>query len=278
MSNAPIICKAGERYLIRIANLTSPAVTLGITGVSMSTSGNIGYPFIGHLTTTSPLATATSFNVTDANTYRNAGTITPWFECGQNFISYPQDQIWWDDFNRIYLGPDWIQSNNSKTGDMTIVNGKLTYTGTTTGGQEAIYINPTTGAAVRADIDIHDLAANGAVDVYINRSRDPGVNTGVALAMNSVIALIGTTISNVQTVRDSVARISNEGTWSIFYEPTPDKYTALFNGEEIGLDWTDSGHVVPHGPDYQYSSVMIECDSGTPGGTLDNWIFRDWAP
>lgn len=269
---SPFIVTEGEWYLCRIVNLTSPAVNLITQSLQY---GFASTPNTMHKTTTLTLATQTSFTATEANTALTDGTLLPWVVFGQTTTNFPEDRTWWDDFNRIYLGRRWLQNNTAKTGDMTIVNGRLTYTGTTTGLQEAIYLRPTTGDAMRADIDIHAVNANGVVDVFICRDRDN--KNGVALAVYQLGALIGTTINGTQTVRATYNGGSNEATWSIYYEPTPDRYTVLKDGASV-MTWTDSSHVQPHGANYRFSSVMIECASSQPGGTLDNWVFRDWKP
>lgn len=269
----PIIVAEGERYLIRVANLTSPGVNMAIAGLSYS--GNAS-PNTMHKTTTSTLATQTSFTTTEANTALAAGVILPWIALGQTASSYLEDRTWWDDFNRIYLGRRWLQANSAKTGDLKIVDGQLTYDGTTNGIQEAIFTRPTTGDAIRADVDMHGVNASGNIDVFICRDRES--MNGVNLSVYELGAIIGTTINATQTTRATYTGRSNEATWSIYYEPTPDKYTVLKDGQDIGLTWTDTSHVFPHGPNYRFSSVMIECASGIPGGTLDNWVFRDWTP
>lgn len=270
---SPFPVYEGEVYLLRIANLTSPAVNLNTLAMQWATNSS---PNTQHKTTTLTLATQTSFSSAETSAALTAGTLLPWFAWGQYSTPIVEDRTWWDDFNRINLGRRWLQNNTAKTGDLFISNGQLTYDGTTDGIQEAIFLRPVSGDAMRADIDLHDLNANGNVDVFICRDRYN--QSGVTLAVDAGVAIIGSTVAGVQTVRDTYTGPSNEGTWTIYYEPTPDKYTALKNGEDIGLTWTDSSHVVPHGPNCRYSSVAIECDSGTPGGTLDNWVFRDWAP
>lgn len=280
---SPFPVYEGEEYLVRIANLTSPSVNLNTLSLQWATPSS---PNSQHKTTTLTLATQTSFSVTEANTALTAGTLLPWVAWGQYSTPIVEDLTWADDFNRINLGRRWLQNNTGKTGVMTIVkygtnadgtpDGRLTYTGTTTGIQEALFLRPVSGDAMRADIDLHDLNTSGNVDVFVCRDRYN--QSGVVLAVNATTAIIGSLVGGTQTTRATNTAGSNEATWSIYYEPTPDKYTVLKDGQDIGLTWTDSSHVVPHGPNCRYSSVMIECASSTPGGTCDNWVFRDWKP
>lgn len=264
----------GERYLIRLANQTTSSLAIH----SMNYESNGPAVNTMHKTTTATLATQTSFTAAEATTALAAGVLLPFIAMGQTTV-YPEDRTWTDRFNRLYFGRNWIHRSNGVTGQLGITyangEGRVTYTGTTDGIQEVLFIRPTTGDAMRADIDIADVNSNGAVDTYI--CRDRGSQNGVVLAVGQGAALIGTQSGGVQTIR-ATSTVGGEGTWTIYYEPTPDMYTVLKNGQDIGLSWIDSGHVMPHGYNYRFSSVQIERISGQNGGTIDNWEFGDWKP
>lgn len=271
--------REGERYMLRLANRSSPARTIAILGLGGAASA-------AELTGALPFATngATDTNRTTHSTAQaaagNAATaVIAWFRMGR--VSPPaEDRTYRDNFDRVNLGPAWSTNQVGVTAPMIITNNRLAYNGTTNGIQMAMLIYPAASDAQRIDIDVYDISSlTAGVGILMHLQRE----TGSALAVN--IFSNGTTIVSYPTgagsgIQRGVVFMDNTSpaTWSVYYVPATKTYTVLKDNQDIGLSWADSTDIIPHDINRRYAGIEIARDGGVNGGTVDNFVFRDWTP
>lgn len=269
--------RQGERWLVRILNKTSPSRTLGILGMEATANS----PTEGHFSTTASVSD-TSYNTATADAAVAAGDVMPWGYLAAE-LAPPEDRIYTDDFNRANLGPNWswLGRELGTNGDLGISNGHVVFSGS--GDLAQIdFLHPTNSDYMRVDFDVHNVQGDPSVpEVGCGAmiAWDRQAFTGVSLFISAHEAVIAERHGGTWTIVEDVDIEGNDATWSIIYDPDTNIYTALKDGQDIGLDWEDTSNVIPHGPNYRYSSLQIARDIATAtinGGEIDNFVLRDY--
>lgn len=266
-----LVSRQGERYMVRVCNRSNPARTFNILGYGGG--ANLGMTQSAFYTTGTTQMNKTSYTTAEAATYSNT-SILPWWQLSRQNIP-PEDKSFDDNFDRVNLGPQWSAGGAGSTGAPVISGGRLTYNGATDGQQPAYSIYPTASDAMRVDVDLWNVVNPGVtVMICLDRERQ----SFTALTVGATSAIIQSAVGASLTTRATVSMTSDAARWSIYYEPTPNKYTVLKDDKDIGLTWTDSGNVVPHGLNNRYGGLVMLRSGGVNGGQADNFVLRDWAP
>lgn len=275
-SNDTLITRDGERYLMRIANRSSPAITVQVLG--LDGSGVIGTTDAQHATVGTATTNKTSYTAAEAQTALRATTALPWMMVARA-VPPPEDRTYSDDFNRVNLGPAWaLDTFSGAAGAMKISGGRLVFGGTTDDVQTAMHIYPTAGDAMRVDANVWDIATSGSGNgVFLALGQDRDYLNGVVLMLFNGSAVLRSIVNAVGTDRDTWVGSTTDAKWSLIYEPTPKKWTALKGDLDIGLSWTDSAATLPHNENQRYSTIYISRVGGVNGGEVDNFELRDFA-
>jgi hypothetical protein len=263
-----LIVQAGERFLIRVRNSSSVATQVWTAGVQ-ETGGMEEAGFY----TSGAATTQTSYTPAEAAAGIAATDVRRWgLLASKNMPS--TDRSYADDFNRSAIGGLWV-GKSSTAALLNIYDNQLGYTGSDDGDQYSIYIHPTTRDVSRVEANLHINADSTAREgVLLHCSRD--FTQMVYLGVNSTSAKIYTILSGTVTERASLS-VGGTALWSLYYNQAADKYVALKDGSDIGLQWTGVGSAVSHGSDYRYQGARISLLDLEPAGTLDNWNGRDWT-
>jgi hypothetical protein len=270
---AGIIAQAGERYVVRVRNASTVATNVWVAGVEQyGWSVDASAAWIGATS-----ANQTYYSAAAAATARAAITSLPWALLAAKNLA-TTDQSFSDNFSRAALGGLWVTESSTGTSQISISNNYAVYTGLANGTQNAIYIYPTAGDAMRVDADLAYTAlalTGGRVGLPLCCNRD--FSQMVYLSVGNTDARIYSGSAAAPTQRAVVSTTGNDGPWSIYYDPVANMFTALKNGVDIGLNWTDSGDVVAHGNGYRYGGLNISLLTLVSGGAVDNWTLRDWS-
>jgi hypothetical protein len=264
-----LIVQAGEKYVMRIRNSSSVATTVRVIGMERVTSA----PDDGFKTVGSTLTSQTTYTASQATTARSNGTTLCWFMLAA--LSMPEvDKMYSDSFKRSTIGGQWVRQSSTLS-LIDVYDEALGYTGTSDGEQSALYI-------LRCTRDTNRVTGN--LYINTNSSAREGLMMHCARDFSQVVYLgvDGTSAKIYSGPIDSLterASLASGGTgkWSLYYDSSADKYVALMNDADIGLQWTSVGSAVLHGDDYRFGGARIECVSGEPAGTVDDWELRDWS-
>ena len=268
-----LVANAGEQFLIRVVNSGSNAITMAVinqTSPAVDNGSSWGSVTPGATTviTQAQLATA------------NAAIASAWHSCLSVQNLKLSDQSYSDDFNRVNLGPLWFPLSTGTTDPIGITGSKAAYQGTTDGSQSAVYIKRTVGASARVDGDMFELAGEQGLVLSANREGGQFVYLGVTPTGASIYSggynTLGVKASVNTTVNDTKDGAPGL-TWSLYYTPSTKTYTALKDGVDIGLSWTDSGNTVSHTDNELFGGLRLTRTSGVNSGRIDNWTMRDWA-
>ncbi|GAA2436197.1 hypothetical protein [Mycolicibacterium llatzerense] len=263
-----LIVQSGERYLCRLRNSSSVATGVWLIGMELVTSAAPnGFKTVGATDTNK-----TSYTASEAATAQAAGNTLNWFMlAAKNMPSV--DKSYSDDFNRLNIGGLWVRA--SSTASLPdIYEEALGYTGSSDGDQEALYIRPCSRDVNRVEANLHiNMASTARCGVLLHCSRD--FAQVVYLGVNGTSAKI---YSGPIASLSERASLSSGGTarWALYYDESADKYVALKDGANTGLQWTSVGSTVLHGSDYRYGGTRISLASGEAAGTIDDWVLRDW--
>lgn len=263
-----LIVQSGEQYLCRLRNSSSVATGVWLVGMELVTSAAPnGFKTVGATDTNK-----TSYTASEAATAQAAGNTLNWFILAAKDMP-TVDKSYSDDANRLNIGGLWVRA--SSTASLPdIYDEAFGYTGTSDGDQEALYIHPCSRDVNRVGANLHINANSTArCGVLLHCSRDFG--QVVYLGVNSTSAKIYSGPVGSLTER---ASLSSGGTarWDLYYDDAADKYVALKDGANTGLQWTSVGSAVSHGSDYRYGGFRISLASGETAGTVDDWVLRDW--
>ena len=267
-----VVARRGEQYLMRIKNTSSPDCVPRLKGLRWDT----GVPPIQWETDNATDTNKTSYTNAEAEAIIASSFVTPWFMLAAEESDIPEVRTWVDDFNRDELGYFWNQSLTDTGGNLVINNGRLSYGGTTNGFEQALYIRQlaTDGFKLEANV----VGVNNAAAITFICAGGRTSQYSVNLSINGTQAQISTLIGGVLTVRDTVSRTGNDGKWSMTYDEATKVYTALFNDQDVGLSWTDSGNFMPKGVQYRYFEIQIQRTSGANAGEVEEWLIQDWTP
>lgn len=272
----PVIVQAGERYLVRVRNSSSVATAVNVVCMSQG----LGPVDASMSTTGSTDTNKTSYTGGEAATNQAASTSLPFFLIA-TAAPVATEKSWADDFNRNDLGGLWTVK---QTGLMSIII-VLGQAGWPIGASEAstataIFARPTLGDDQRVDgrLWLTDYLP-GFSGPVMHANKD--MSSLVWLAVSNTAASIYSGAYASLTQRATVSTTgSNEVLWSLYYQTSTNTYTALRDGQDIGLSWEDTGNVVPKGYDYRYGGLRVETvlqdGDDLAGGLLDNWNLRDW--
>lgn len=262
-----ILAQAGERYLVRLRNKSTVAGTAQVRGIG----GLTGSTSVGLKTTNATDTDKTTY--TAANLGTHAVSVTPFCL----FASQGQvatDQLYADDFNRSGMGALWyLQSTSSD--QMGIAFGTASYTGSTDGHQHALYTRPLASDRMWTEGNFYNINSSTPEGLLLCCNRD--LTQMVYLAVNNTTARIYSGSATSLTQRASVSTLFNSVPWQFYYDPATKKYTVLKDGKDIGLSWTDSGNLMKHGALYRYGGLRISHANLFHGGTIDNWLLKDWS-
>lgn len=275
----PIVVQEGERYLVRIRNISATALNVYVPAMTQSSLLATNNVFA---TTGATDTNKTSYTSVEAATFQAATTSLPFFAL-LSATPGAIEKSYADDFNRTELGPMW-QVKTTGDGYLQIFEGRawaaISGYGTASTAT-GLYVRPTSSDDQRVDCKLYytDFSP-GLAGPTMHMSRD--YSSLVWLAVSDTDASIYSGSSSSVTQRATVAITENDALWSMYYETSTNTYTVLKDNQDIGLSWTDSGNVVPQGYDYRYGGVRKQTVSDGVtlwfGGFLDNWNLRDWTP
>lgn len=267
-SDFRIVARRGERYLLRVRNVSSPDVVPRLRGLRWSA----GVPEIQWDTDNATDSNKTAYTGAESQTIIAASSVTPWVMLAAEETDTAEARTFADDFNRPELGVKWYH-NQSDNGDLIISSNKLSYSGTTNGFQQAMYIHSLATDKFKMSAEVSGLSGTGGVHFLCasGRSNTNAAILTVAASGVSISTLIGTTV----TPRATVSRSSNNGKYTFTYDPVTKVYTVLLNGQSIGLTWTDSANLLTKGVQFRYFQIQIQRVSGVNGGQVDNWVIQD---
>ncbi|MEB3021318.1 hypothetical protein [[Mycobacterium] crassicus] len=261
-----LVAQAGERYLVRVRNASTGTAQVSIQGLN-PTSAMVQY---GHRTNSSGDTNKTSYSSTEAAAV-NVGAIAWTLLASQGQVA--TDQLYADDFNRSGMGALWfLQSTTSD--QMGIAFGQASYAGLLDGSQHALYTRPLASDRMRVEGNLYNIISGTQEGLLLNCNRD--LSQIVYLAVNNANARIYTGSATSLTQRASVSTTLNSVPWQFYYDPTTNTYTALKNGKSVGLSWADSSNLMQHGSLYRYGGLRISRGSLVNGGSIDNWLLKDW--
>ncbi|MHC9292064.1 hypothetical protein ACRCUN_06325 [Mycobacterium sp. LTG2003] len=273
-TNAGIIAQAGERYLIRVRNSSTTAVEVNIACLRIGTHS----PEYAFNTLSAGLTNQTSYTTAEADAARSSATLLPWLMLA-SVNTGGDDQTHTDDFNnRSKLGSLWFLKSDTGSNQLGISNNRASFSGLTDGVQNALYIRPTGGDKMWVEGTLYGTAIavpGPRCGLLLNCNRD--LSQVVYLACNINTAKIYTGPWNSLTERASVSSGLNDVPWQFYYDPGAGTYYALKDGNDIGLNWPDSGGLMQHGPDFRYGGLRIARASLFNAGQIDNWTLRDWV-
>lgn len=271
---AGLITQAGERYVIRVRNAASTAMDVNIKILTKYDK----YPDITFFTGTSALSNQTSYTPAQAQTARAASSAMPWVMLAAANVTN-DDQTHTDDFNnRSKLGSLWFLKSNTGSNQIGISGNRAAFSGLTDGSQNALYIRPTGSDKQWVEGTSYEnaVAVSGArMGLLLNCNRD--LSQTIYLSWNVNSAKIYSGPWNSLTERASVSSGLNDVFWQFYYDPAAGTYYALKDGNDIGLNWSDTGGLMQHGPDFRYGGLRISRQSLFNAGRMDNWTLRDWA-
>lgn len=263
-----LVVQSGERYLARIRNSSSVATTVYVSGFERVASA----PDDGFKTTGSTDTNKTSYTSSEATTARGNGLTLNWFMLAAKALP-DVDRSFSDDFNRLGIGGEYVRVSSTAS-LIDIYEDQLGYTGVADGDQADLYIRACSRDVNRGEANLYINAASAArCGVLLHCSRD--FSQIVYLGVNATSAKIYSGSFGSLTERASLST-GGTGKWALYYDGAADKYAALKNGADVGLQWTSVSTAVTHGADYRFGGHMISCASGEPAGTIDDWTLRDW--
>lgn len=274
---SPIACIAGEQFMVVLRNQCTNTMSIGMIGVTSvngqtDSGASWASPDVG-------LSTYTSTQMADglSNT-----AVQPWAQLASKTSTSigVVDQSYSDNFDRSAIGGLWTLKSNTPGFQLKITNGALDFSAIANAHQEGIYISRTNGIGTKCEVGINFNSW------FANSGQRCGPMIHCARDFSQMVFLgVGKTAVNIYsgsyTSLTSRATISYEqpnGLWGITYIEATDTYTALKDGNEIGLTWPSAGSAVTHGINYQFGGARIEYKDLATSGTIDNWTLRDWKP
>lgn len=265
-----IVARRGERYLLRVRNVSSPSVVPRLRALEY----DFGVPGIQWETYSAEVTNKEQYSAAEAYAIAGESYLTPWMMLAAEESDTTEVRTWADDFNRPRLGQKWHQLDSEATsGDLVISNNRLSYGGTVNGFQQAMYIHPLGTDKFKMTAEVSGLAGNGVVAFLCGSGRK---NTnGVFLAIGTNDIGIETMVGQTITRRASVTRRNNNGKYTFMHDPASKVYTVLLNDEPIGLSWTDSANILKRGIQFRYFQIQIQRLNGVNAGQVDNWVIQD---
>lgn len=268
-----LVAIAGERYVVRVRNSTD-------TGIDVVTAG-LSQPPAGYIEDDSmrwgdPAALQDSYDETEIITALGATNVAAW---GGLVTRNPaiNDMSYSDDFNRVEMGSLWSLRSNTP-GQLYILLGSVNHSGLTSGHQNGVFVGRTARdtSMVEAYLGHNPLALGSQkFGLLLHCSRDLGQMVYLGVGDGTAKIYSGSFAFGL-TERASVNE-SSGGMWTLYYDETTDTYTALLNGDPVGLSWV-GGVTVSHGEDYRFGGIRIEKSGGQGAGQIDNWTLRDGLP
>lgn len=134
----------------------------------------------------------------------------------------------------------------------------------------AITVDPNMRGACRGWICGDNAMANyAAVEVYSGFDGDAArIVTGSSPSLTVIRSQV------------DVAKITGATVFDIKYDPTPNTFTVLRNGQAIGLAWVDSGNVVTHTSGKTFVGAVENTadinEDGFYGPAIRKQTFYDW--
>lgn len=264
-----MIVVPGERYLMRVRNASSVATTVWLVGFTTITSSPTNVTW---KTTTSTDSNRTSYTAAQAATAQTTGTTFNWFMLAAKSLPTVA-RSYSDDANRLSIGGMWV-GTSSTASLLDIYEEAFGYTGTADGDQTAIYIQSLTQDVDRVEANLYiNTASTARCGVMLHCARD--FSQIVYLGVNGTSAKIYSGSATSLTERASLSS-GGTGKWALYYDSSIDSYVALLNGASTGLQWTSAGSAVTHDSSHRFGGIRISSAGGTPAGTVDDWLLRDW--
>lgn len=265
-----LIANAGERYLVRLRNISSTG-QIGLQGLDLNPTSVKA----AHYTTSAAATNVSSYSAADAATYSTG--IFAWGLLASK-SGTATDQLYSDDFNRSALGSLWFLQSTTAN-QLGITANTAGYQGTTAGTQRGLYVRPTASDRMWVEGSLYNntLVVTGTQQgLILNANRD--LSQMVALLVNNSSAKIYSGPSGSLTQRATVSTLLNDVPWQFYYNPATNTYTALKNGQSIGLSWLDSGNLMAHNANTRYGGLQLARDgSGFNSGNIDSWLLQDWS-
>jgi hypothetical protein len=137
-----------------------------------------------------------------------------------------------------------------------------------------VYIRRTTqdSSKVSGNLYVDEGATTQRFGLRLHCDRSE--TQSVELLVTKTDAKIYSYASGVATQRATVD-IGGTALYSLYYDETDDKYVALKDGAEFGLEWASP--TINQGDNYRFGGIRISRASGVDAGTIDNWTLTDYA-
>jgi hypothetical protein len=278
----PIICQAGERYVVRLRNESTNATYVYQQNVLRTdTMDDTGF-----YTTGDALTAQTSYTSGEATTAQAATSRLP-FAMLAAPAATGTDTAYLDDFNdRTELGPMWLTASDGTTDRLTITSDSVAYNGADNNAHQlALYISPTSSDRMLTIADFSNVYLNivGAeISLFICADRE--LTQVVALVVEQTLGVSSVKIMSgdpfSMTTRATVSGLLfPDNNYTLTYNPVTNIFEGLKDGAAIGagLSWEDTGAVINHGKNYRYGGMMIERTGLANAGRIDDWFLRDYA-
>lgn len=261
-----IVAEAGEQYMVRVRNATTVDTEMSVAGMTQETMAVDNSIFFGDATD----ANQTSYTAAQATAFRAQASILPWCMLAAKNAVVPELSFS-DDFNRQFLGSDWLATTG-----LTLAGSQLSYGGTTNGEQTGFYIRRTTmdSQKVGGNIFVTSGATTqrSALQLHVDREGTQSVELSVGPASSEIISYV----NNVPTIRAVVATGGTDF-YELYYDVTNDKYVARKNQVAFGLEWDHPGTLAKHGSRYRFAGARIARGSGINAALIDNFSIMDFA-
>lgn len=262
---------AGERYIVRVRNSSTTAVTVNVQGVASSTGQqDTGLRWSGGN------ELLTSYTAAQITTALSNTAIVLWTQLAAknpqiNDVSYS------DNFDRGDMGSLWSLKSNVAD-NLSISGGRIAYTNSSTGAQNGLFVGPTSTDASSVEANLYFIfgAPSAQQGILLHCNRDLSQIVYLAVGQSTMKIFSGSSV--LLTQRATGSWTAFDGTYGMYYDTVNDKYVTTFNGDATGLEWTGASSAVTHGADYRFGGVRIECASLAPAGQIDSWTLRDFHP
>lgn len=279
----PLPVQEGERYLVRLRNNSSTAVTWDPLEIDQSLFGPENY--IGLYTNT--LSTNTSYTAAEIQTMIDATAVVPWIALVSTG-NYETERSYYDDFNRSDgyggLGLLWGYDAAATYNWVYLLGGQVAVEPSIGAGSNVegarVFLRPTLSDDQRVGATFYNLSSTTAeAGIMLGASID--FSNWVRLAITATGAKIYSRIGGTVVARATQSTTGdNNVEWFLAYSTSTNTYTA-YRGDTVITSWTDSGNLMPHGELQRYGGIYISrvFTGGVDarGGTLDNWTLRDWT-
>ncbi|UVK63830.1 minor tail protein [Gordonia phage LilyPad] len=201
--------------------------------------------------------------------------IVPYFFMGADLGQVDSLRSWYINFDNSSW-QNWVRTTGD--GALKIENGRVKYSGTTDGAQEALYGSQTATDKMEIQFNVYNTKTLAPVGAWIC-----GISTDLSYS-SPTVAGMQVYASNLIIYLDGVVKASNgsaggDGSYRFRYEPETNTFRILklISGQWVSqLSYVDSSNLATHGPGHRYAGIYIGRSTFTNGGEIDDVYIRDW--